>query len=49
MTRLEGPYHQWQINAYLSCPHALLLRLQGVSPAFRTLGQCRGTVVHNAI
>lgn len=49
MARLEGPYHQWQINAYLACPHALLLRLRGVPPLFRTLGQCRGTAVHRAI
>ena len=27
MIRLEGPYRQSQINDYLSCPQALLLRL----------------------
>ena len=49
MMTLEGPYHQWQINAYLSCPQALLLRLQGAEPLFRSLAQCRGTAVHAAI
>ena len=49
MTRLEGPYHQWQINAYLSCPQALLLRLQGAEPLFRSMAQCRGAAVHAAV
>lgn len=49
MVRLEGPYHQWQINKYLSCPQSLLLSLEGVEPLFRSLGQCRGSAVHAAI
>ena len=49
MTRLEGPYHQWQLNEYLSCPQALLLRLEGVEPLFRSMARCRGSAVHAAI
>ena len=49
MIRLEGPYRQSQINDYLSCPQALLLRLEGVEPLFRSLGQSRGSAVHGAI
>ena len=49
MTRLEGPYHQSQINHYLSCPQALLLKLQGAEPAFRSMAQCRGRAVHTII
>ena len=49
MIRLEGPYRQSQINDYLSCPQALLLRLEGVEPLFRSLGLCRGAAVHAAI
>lgn len=49
MRRLEGPYHQWQINEYLSCPQALLLRLRGIEPLFRSVAQCRGSAVHAAI
>ena len=49
MIRLEGPYRQSQINDYLSCPQALLLRLEGVEPLFRSLGLCRGSAVHGAI
>ena len=49
MIRLEGPYRQSQINDYLSCPQALLLRLDGVEPLFRTLSQSRGAAVHGAV
>jgi hypothetical protein len=49
MTRLEGPYHQSEINDYLSCPQALLLKLQGVEPAFRSMGRCRGRAVHTTV
>jgi len=49
MRRLEGPYHQSEINDYLACPQALLLKLQGVEPLFRSMSQCRGAAVHAAI
>ena len=49
MIRLEGPYRQSQINAYLACPQALLLKLRGVEPLFRSLGQTRGAAVHRII
>ena len=49
MIRLEGPYRQSQINDYLSCPQALLLRLEGVEPLFRTLGRSRGAAVHGVV
>ncbi len=49
MMRLEGPYHQSEINEYLSCPQALLLKLRGVEPLFRAISQCRGRAVHDAI
>lgn len=49
MRRLEGPFHQSVINDYLACPQALLLRIEGVEPLFRPLGQCRGSAVHAAI
>ena len=49
MIRLEGPYRQSQINDYLSCPQALLLRLEGVEPLFRSLGLSRGAAVHGAV
>jgi len=49
MFRLEAPYHQSLIRDYLSCPQALMLRLEGVEPLFRPLGLARGAAVHNAI
>ena len=49
MRRLEGPYHQSEINDYLSCPQALLLKLKGAEPLFRSLSRCRGCAVHRAI
>ena len=49
MRRLEGPYHQSEINDYLACPQALLLKLQGVEPLFRPASRCRGSAVHATI
>ncbi len=49
MRRLEGPYHQSEINRYLACPQALLLKVEGVEPLFRPLGWMRGAAVHAAI
>ena len=49
MVRLEGPYRQSQINDYLACPQALLLKLQGAEPLFRSLSQTRGTAIHRII
>ncbi|OPZ96205.1 MAG: PD-(D/E)XK nuclease superfamily protein [Planctomycetes bacterium ADurb.Bin412] len=49
MVRLEGPYRQSQINDYLACPQALLLKLQGTEPQFRSLSQTRGSAIHRMI
>ena len=49
MQRPEGPYHQSEINDYLTCPQVLLLKMEGVEPLFRPLGLVRGGAVHRAI
>ena len=49
MQRLEGPYHQSEINDYLACPQTLLLKLEGVEPLFRPVALVRGTAVHRTI